>query len=164
MKKNITFFLAILFTLASGTKVFAQTSFSIMYQAEGTTPKPSIKVIAEYDITTCYLTTPPSPCVSGPLLSMSKYISNGQTALYVSTSPNPLESYTIHKLTVVWSIVDPINHGVYNREFTFNREQISNLSITGELSVNVGNDIIRLKRSTTVSTNVVYTVVLNKNP
>lgn len=164
MKKNITFFLAILFALASGTKVFAQTSFSIKYQAEGSTPKPSIKVTAEYDITTCYLTTPPSSCVSGPLLFMSKYINNGQTALYVSTSPNPLESYNIHKLTVAWSVVDPINHLVYEKKYIFNREQISDLSITGELSVNVGNDIIRLKRPTNISTNVVYTVVLNKNP
>jgi len=164
MKKNITFFLAILFTLASGTKVFAQTSFSIKYQAEGSIPSPSIKVTAEYDITTCYLTTPPSPCFSGPVQSMIKHIGNGQTALYVSTSPNPLESYNIHKLTVAWTVVDPIGHGVYTKKYTFNREQISDLSITGELSVNAGNDIVRLKRPTNISTNVVYTVVLNKNP
>lgn len=164
MKNTITFLLAILFTLVLGTNVFAQTSFSIKYQAEGSTPKPYVRVITDYDITTCYLATPPGSCVSGPELSMSKYINNDQTALYVSTSSNPLESYNIHKLTVAWGVADNINHLVYERKFSFLQEQIEELSITGEVSVNLGNDILRLKRSTNVSNHVVYTVVLNKNP
>ncbi|RXM40127.1 hypothetical protein BOQ62_07375 [Chryseobacterium sp. CH21] len=148
MKKILTFFFTVLFTVISVTSLWAQKSFSVKYVGEASlssSPPNHIKVEADYD-RHYHIVSPPYSSTQTTHVLESKYITNGTTVAYLSPStpsPGTGQTFELFHLKVTWNTLQ--NGFPISRVYTFNDLQILSVNNGNEVDLTIQGARIRLK-------------------